>query len=132
MNKRRTAAAVPKALSVRARKSLLSHDWPGNVRELANVLQQMMVLCGGNTISTRDLPPHLFLREETVPEVEGGAVPLMGMVEDLEKRWILSKLKETGWNKERAGELLGITRKMLNNRVKKYNLKPPKNRPSKA
>jgi len=111
---------------------LKRYQWPGNVRELANVLQQMMVLCGGNTISTRDLPPHLFLREETVPEVKGGKVPLMGMVEDLEKRWILSKLKETGWNKERAGELLGITRKMLNNRVKKYNLKPPKNRLAKA
>jgi transcriptional regulator with GAF, ATPase, and Fis domain len=122
--------------SVRIEPEVMEHlkryQWPGNVRELANVLQQMMVLCGGDTISTRDLPPHLFLREETVPEVEGGAVPLMGMVEDLEKRWILSKLKETGWNKERAAELLGITRKMLNNRIKKYSLKPPRNKLAKA
>src|SRR5512139_3018118 len=58
---------------------LKRYQWPGNVRELANVLQQMMVLCGGNTISTRDLPPHLFLRGDTLPEVEGGEVPLVRM-----------------------------------------------------
>jgi two-component system response regulator HydG len=46
----------------------------------------------------------------------------MRMVEELEKKWILSKLKETDFNKERAAKLLGLTRKMLTNRMNKYHL----------
>jgi two-component system NtrC family response regulator len=102
--------------------------WSGNVRELANVIQQTMVLCKANMVTMNDLPPYLFLKEETVQEPKGGKVPLMKMISDLERRWILSKLKESGWNQEKAAKLLGITRKMLTNRIKKYNIRTPKNR----
>jgi two-component system NtrC family response regulator len=102
--------------------------WSGNVRELANVIQQMMVLCKGDTITMNDLPPYLFLKEEKMQEPKGGKVPLMKMISDLERRWILSKLKESGWNQEKAAKLLGVTRKMLTSRIKKYNIKTPKNR----
>lgn len=100
--------------------------WSGNVRELANVLQQMMVLCRGDTITMNDLPPYLLLGEESLREVKGGKVPLMKMISDLERKWILDKLKESGWNQEKAAKLLGITRKMLINRMKKYNVKMAK------
>jgi DNA-binding NtrC family response regulator len=102
--------------------------WSGNVRELANVIQQMMVLSKGDTITMNDLPPYLLLKEETMQERKVGKIPLMKMVSDLERRWILSKLKESDWNQEKAAKLLGVTRKMLTNRIKKYNIKTPKNR----
>jgi two-component system NtrC family response regulator len=102
--------------------------WSGNVRELANVIQQMMVLVKGDTITMNDLPPYLFLKEEKMEERKSGKVPLMKMISDLERRWILSKLKESDWNQEKTAKLLGITRKMLTNRIKKYNIKTPKNR----
>ena len=102
--------------------------WSGNVRELANVIQQMMVLSKGDTITMNDLPPYLFLKEEKIQEPKGGKVPLMKMISDLERRWILSKLKESDWNQEKAAKLLGVTRKMLTNRIKKYNIKTPKSR----
>jgi two-component system NtrC family response regulator len=102
--------------------------WSGNVRELANVIQQMMVLCKGDTITMNDLPPYLLLKEERMQERKVGKVPLMKMISDLERRWILGKLKESGWNQEKAAKLLGLTRKMLTNRIKKYNIKRPKNR----
>lgn len=102
--------------------------WSGNVRELANVIQQMMVLCKGDTITMNDLPPYLLLKEEGLQERKVGKVPLMKMISDLERRWILSKLKEGDWNQEKAAKLLGVTRKMLTNRIKKYNIKTPKNR----
>jgi DNA-binding NtrC family response regulator len=50
------------------------------------------------------------------------------MVSDIERKWIVSKLKETDWNQEKAAKLLGITRKMLTNRINKYHIKPQKNR----
>ena len=109
-------------------EQLKTFSWSGNVRELANIIQQMVVFCGGNTITIDDLPPHLFLKDGVEQRKEGGRVQLMKMVSDLEKKWIVSKLKETDWNQEKAAKLLGITRKMLTNRINKYHIKPQKNR----
>ena len=105
---------------------LKTYTWPGNVRELANIIQQMMLFCKGHTIGMNDLPPHLFIKEEKeegVQEKKEGKIQLMKMVSDIEKKWILSKLKETDWNQEKAAKLLGITRKILTNRINKYNIK---------
>jgi DNA-binding NtrC family response regulator len=96
------------------------------VRELANIIQQMMVFCRKNTITIHDLPPHLFLKEGGEQAKEGGKIQLMKMVSDLERKWIVSKLMEADWNQEKAAKLLGITRKMLGNRISKYHIKPKK------
>ncbi len=107
-------------------EQLKTFSWSGNVRELANIVQQIMVFCRRNIITMDDLPPHLFLKEGSLKRKEGGKVQLMKMVSDLEKEWIVSKLKEVGWNQEKAAKLLGITRKMLTNRISKYHIKPQK------
>jgi DNA-binding NtrC family response regulator len=88
----------------------------------------MMVFCRRNTISIDDLPPRLFLNEGLEQRKSRGKVQLVRMVSELEKKWIVSKLEESDWNQEKASRLLGITRKMLANRINKYNIKPQKNR----
>ena len=113
----------PKAL-----EQLKLYPWYGNIRELANVIQQMMIFCTGNSITARDLPPRLFLTEGKETSEDEGDIRLMKQVEELEKKSILKKLKDTGWNQEKAAKLLGITRKMLMNRIKKYRLEKPKNK----
>jgi len=110
-----------------ALEHLKTYSWPGNVRELMNVIQQMMIFCKGNTITMNDLPPHMFLKGEIQEQRPGGKIQLMKMVSDVEKKWILNKLKEGDWNQEKTSALLGITRKMLMNRIKKYKIKIPKN-----
>ena len=109
-------------------EQLKTFSWSGNVRELANIIQQMVVFCRKNTITIDDLPPHLFIKEGNIERKEVGKVQLGKMVSDLEKKWIVSKLKETDWNQEKAAKLLGITRKMLINRINKYHIRPQKNR----
>ena len=105
---------------------LKSYSWPGNVRELANVVQQMMVLGKtGDRITLQDLPAHLLLNEESLSEEKAGNIQLTKLVSDLERKWILMKLNETGWNKERTASLLGITRKMLTDRMIKHHVKAP-------
>ena len=111
----------PKAL-----EQMTTFPWNGNVRELANVVQQMMIFCTGNLITTHDLPPRLFLNEGNDPETEEGEVQLMNRVSELERKWIFKKLMEVDWNQEKAAKLLGITRKMLTNRIKKYHLEKRK------
>ena len=119
-------------VSIRIEPEVLEHletcPWPGNVRELANVIQQMMVFCKENSITMNDIPPHLFLSKEDTQEKKRGNIQLMKMVSDLEKKWILNKLKEAGWNQEKAAKLLGVTRKMLTNRIVKYHLQIPKDK----
>jgi len=119
---------VPVRMEPGVMEQLKTFSWSGNVRELANIIQQMIMFRRRNTIIIDDLPPRLFLKEEMGQRKEGGKVQLMKIVSDLEKKWIVSKLKETDWNQEKAAKLLGITRKMLTNRINKYNVKPQKNR----
>ena len=109
-------------------EQLKAFSWSGNVRELANVIQQMMVFCSRNVITVDDLPPHLFLRGAMGQSEGRGKVQLVQMVSELEKKWIINKLQETDWNQEKAAGLLGITRKMLTNRIIKYKIKAQKNK----
>jgi len=109
-------------------EQLKTFSWSGNVRELANIIQQMVVFCRKHTITIDDLPPNLFIKEGSIQRKEGGKVQLGKMVSDLEKKWIVSKLKEADWNQEKAAKFLGITRKMLINRINKYHIRPQKNR----
>jgi DNA-binding NtrC family response regulator len=106
-------------------EKLKGYPWPGNVRELANVVQHMMVFCRGNLISLEDLPPYLIPEEAADLEPAPGKIQLMKMVSELERKWILSKLKESNWNKEKAAQQLGLTRKMLMNRMAKHKIRNP-------
>lgn len=112
---------------IRIEPSVIEHlktfTWPGNVRELANVIRQMVVFCKTNVITVDDLPSHLLSNLEEIKTNRKGKVDLMKAVERLEKRTILAKLKEADWNQEKAAELLGMTRKMLSNRINKYAIK---------
>ena len=118
---------IPIRIEPEVIERLKTFSWSGNVRELANVIQQMVVFCRKSIITIDDLPPHLFLKGENVEEKKGGKIQLMKMVSNLEKKWILLKLRQTDWNQGKAAKLLGVTRKMLTNRISKYNLKQIKN-----
>jgi len=117
---------VPLRIEPEAIERLKTFSWPGNIRELANVIQQIVVFCRNHIIRVDDLPSHLLLKAEDVRVGEKGKFDLMKRVGNLERTSILAKLKETNWNQEKASELLGITRKMLSNRINKYHLKPLK------
>lgn len=92
------------------------------------MVQQMMIFCSGNTITLNDLPPRLFLKNGNEIEEEKGKIQLLAKVSELEKKWLFKKLVEVDWNQEKAAKLLGITRKMLVNRIKKYNLEKLRNK----
>jgi len=99
------------------------YSWPGNVRELENVVQQMMVFCQDQTITIADLPPFILMKNGKAGEVGKEDVSLPEMIEGFEKEYIIEALKKTNWHRENAAKLLGITRKMLGDRISKYGLK---------
>ena len=106
-------------LSHEARRAIETYSWPGNVRELANAIQHGVVLCEGNEIGLDDLPVALqdHYRSRELP-----AQPEQGTLEAIEVHCILQAMKKTDHNRTQAARLLGITRRTLGYRIRKYGL----------
>jgi DNA-binding NtrC family response regulator len=100
------------AISPAARDLLVAHDWPGNVRELENVVARALALNPSGVILPEDLPDHLR-GARPAPAAEGLAAHDRPTLAELERRYAAQVLQETGGNKTRAAEVLGIDRKTL-------------------
>jgi DNA-binding NtrC family response regulator len=88
---------------------LASYQWPGNVRELEHAIERAVALAASEVLLPEDLPPHVRQVPAPAPRL-----PATGMTLDEVKRWyILKVLDETGGNKVRAADLLGINRRTL-------------------
>ncbi|MBI4840952.1 MAG: sigma-54-dependent Fis family transcriptional regulator [candidate division NC10 bacterium] len=98
---------------------LLSYPWPGNVRELENVIERAVTLGRGPAILPTDLPPHLA----------GGAGPVEraltqeATLEDLERDYIRAILQRTKWHQIRTAAILGIDRRTLYRKIRRYGIK---------
>ena len=82
----------PKTLSGEAMGSFLAYDWPGNVRELRNMVERLVIMTAGDTITPEDLPPPLKPRE-VVDLREGGQRSLREAREAFERAYILGELR---------------------------------------
>jgi two-component system response regulator HydG len=109
-----------RGFSPEARLRLLAYHWPGNVRELMNLVERAVIMAPGPLIEARDLPGSLLSAEPL-----GQAQLRAGMtIEDMERALIEKTLEATGGNRTQAAEMLGITRKTLQNKIKEYGLPP--------
>jgi DNA-binding NtrC family response regulator len=93
---------------------LTGYDWPGNIRELENVTERAVILCGKDTITSDD-----FVIPSKPALADQGELP---QLKDIEKEYILKVLEKTDWNKSKASKLLGLDRKTLYHKLKKYGL----------
>jgi len=101
---------------------LLSHHWPGNVRELKNIIQSAVVLCRGNVITPEDiLPSGIFDRSAAPPSDEG-----LNPLEAHEKAMLIDALKKSNWVQKDAAKILGISRRVIHYKIRKFNLMPGK------
>ncbi|MGD0796493.1 MAG: sigma-54 dependent transcriptional regulator [Acidobacteriaceae bacterium] len=120
---------------------LLKYDWPGNARELRNTIERATVLAGAGLLGIEHLPPHFgqpgyatrFAPAPTpTPAVQVHTpaarddddrtvhVEVGTTVDEAERQLILKTLHSTHNNKTRAAEILGITTKTLQNKLKEY------------
>lgn len=105
---------------------LKNYSWPGNVRELENLVQQLIVFNRDSAIGAPSLPHHIFYCRETAKSMEPQPdVSLPEIVEEIEREYILMGLKRFNWNRSLTASSLGITRKMLSDRMKKYQIDQP-------
>ncbi|MCX5889381.1 MAG: sigma 54-interacting transcriptional regulator, partial [Deltaproteobacteria bacterium] len=102
---------TPEALNM-----LVRHDWPGNVRELENTVERLVVLSTGPYLTPADLSFAGTILSPAAAESQ--AVSL----KDLERDHIILTLQRCGGHKSETAEALGIDRKTLREKLKRYNI----------
>ena len=100
------------SISESALIALRDYDWPGNVRELINIMERAVITCDEPMITTKHLPFDAPQKKE-ISDLN---------LKNMEKFYIDLTLRRTGGNKTKAANLLGISRKTLIEKTKKYNL----------
>jgi len=91
-------------------RALEAYPWPGNVRELRQVIDRAVLLSEGSLISLTDLGLDFGLRIRRTR--------LSETMEEVERRVILSTLEQSGWNKRKAAEILGLDQSSLSQKFK--------------
>ncbi len=91
-----------------------SYDWPGNVRELENIIERAVILSDSAQIGKEDV---------SIPAVHAGReAPAASSLEEMEKEHIQKVLHEAEGNQSKASQILGIDRKTLYLKLKKYGI----------
>ena len=123
---------VPKDMRPEVLECLMRYDWPGNVRELENLLERMVILADGPSISMEDLPAHLANHRPTPSQVSQASLHTVEVPEDgldfnaavdaFERKLIIQALERTGGVKNQAAALLKLNRTTLVEKIKKKGL----------
>jgi two-component system, NtrC family, response regulator AtoC len=106
-------------ISPGAMEFLLTYGWPGNVRELENVIERSVTLSHRSVILPDDLPRRI--RAEKGGDL-AQALPSHLPLAELEKIYIQKILEETGGNKKKAADILGIDRRTLYRMAARFGL----------
>lgn len=103
------------------RERFLNYHWPGNVRELENVIERAVIFEEGPRLSLSSLPSHL--RKTPAGEAKSTyEVSQIPSLSEMEKQHIAHTLEATGGNRAKTARILGIDRKTLYDKIRKYNL----------
>ncbi len=101
-----------------AMQSLLEYDWPGNIRELENVIERAITIEDSLQITLNSLPKHIQTKAQSLVKEEAKTLSLS----EVEKKHIARILQQTNWNISQTARLLGIDRKTLYEKIRKYGL----------
>ena len=112
-----------KPLSDAAMELLRTYSWPGNVRELRTAIEHGVVMCNDSVIEPRHLPPFLHLQALAPRELPSvGKMALDGPADfnlhALETNTIRAALSLSGGNRTHAADLLGVSRRTLQRKLK--------------
>ncbi len=97
---------------------LAAYRWPGNVRELSNLIQRAVVLAHDDVLDVAELPLPAAVDDALRSDVLSAAVGMRA--EDVERELILRTLRSTHGNRTRTAELLDLTARTINNKIRLY------------
>src|SRR5216117_3519860 len=113
-----------------AQKLLMRYNWPGNIRELENTIERAILLAEGHAIAPSDLRlgeiPTAGGNRDQVPVVK---IPPTGIpLEDVERHALVEALKMSNWVQKDAAELLSISPRVMNYKIKTLGIEFPRGR----
>lgn len=109
-----------------ALKALMAYKWPGNIRELEHVIEYALSMAEGGTIKISDLPEEFITRvaeRATAPESWINS-PYTIAKSEFEKFYLTHLLRESNWNISEASRRAQMFRQNLQQKIRKYGLKP--------
>jgi DNA-binding NtrC family response regulator len=112
-------------ISQAAHALLVGYPWPGNVRELENALERAVVLGNGTEIQPEHLPAGLKGAAPSGEDLIERLFETDLSLDDLERELIQKALERASWNQSKAAKLLKLTRRTLQYRMEKYNIRRP-------
>jgi len=109
-----------------AQALLLEHPWPGNVRELKNAMERTVLMSDKEWISPDDI--SLFeVRPSSLPAAsQSVSRPTSLDLEGMERQAVLEALQRANWVQKDAASALGISSRVMNYKIKKYNFTNPR------
>ena len=106
-----------KGFAPEAMEALCAYHWPGNVRELENVVERAIVLCKKNTISVDHLPGNIVPGKDDMSLIK---IPMGTSLQEAEKEIIQKTLQMTRGSKKEAANILGISSRKIEYKVKEW------------
>jgi DNA-binding NtrC family response regulator len=114
-----------------AQKMLTRYNWPGNIRELENAIERAALLAEGHQIAPDDLrlgdqaqTPGGSKEPASVVRIPPSGVPL----EQIERQALIEALRMANWVQKDAAELLSISPRVMNYKIKTLNIELPRRR----
>jgi DNA-binding NtrC family response regulator len=112
-----------------AQKVLMRHNWPGNIRELENVIERAVLLTDGTTVSITDLQIGDTNTASGSEKVAAIKIPPTGIaLEEIERQAVMEALRMSNWVQKDAAELLAISPRVMNYKIKILNIEIPRSR----
>jgi Nif-specific regulatory protein len=117
-----------------AQKMLMRYNWPGNIRELENAIERAMLLSEGHLISADDLRLGEVATTQTAREAQAPVrIPPTGIpLEEIERAALIEALKMSNWVQKDAAELLDISPRVMNYKIKTLGIEFPRARRAQA
>jgi len=118
---------TPPAIPPTTMQRLMEYEWPGNVRELENFIERSVIMHAGAKTIPFDPAEGLYRRREH--DVLKTARTERWNLDHLEREYILAVLEEVNGHQGRAAEVLGIDRRTLYRKLKRYRGEPEEGEP---
>jgi two-component system nitrogen regulation response regulator NtrX len=120
----------PKKITQAALDAMQRHRWKGNIRELLNTVERLIIMTGSDTIDVSDLPGAV-----RSPGTAGAGVSKVGVGADVakvgtlrefkdvsERAFLVSRLRENGWNISKTAEVIDTPRSNLYKKLEQYQI----------
>ena len=112
----------PRRFAASAIGLLASRSWPGNVRELKNLVERVLIMTDADPVEARDLPPEARVQPAEISSRGLTFETLSEFKEFAEREFLVTKLRENGWNISRTAEVIQTPRSNLYKKIEHHKI----------